>query len=329
MRIFVTGATGFIGSHLMERLAQTDHEVLCLVRASSDVRQLQKCGVTLVRGDVTDRDSLVAGMEGCDWVANLANVYSFWEPRKALYREVNVVGTRNVMEAALKTGVTKVAHVSSVVTYGRPQHLPFTEETPEGPEQFSEYARTKLEGDRIVWKMVENEHLPALMLYPGAVVGAGDTKASGQFLIDLITRNLPMTVFDDSIISWVHVRDCAEAIVAALEKPGNIGERYLVVGERLPNRAFTRLVSEISGVRAPRMNMPDALVMPNALLLTGLARLIRKTPKWGMATDQMRTLREGIEADGSKAERELGLSYSPIRSALEEAIDWYRQNSLS
>lgn len=326
MRIFVTGASGFIGSHLIGRLAQTDHEVLCLVRASSDLHQLLKCGVTLVRGDVTDRDSLVAGMEGCDWVANLANVYSFWEPRKALYREVNVVGTRNVMEAALKTGVTKVVHVSSVVIYGRPQRIPFVEETPEGPRQFSEYARTKLEGDRIVWQMVEEENLPALMIYPGAVLGPGDTKASGQYVIDLVNRDLPTTVFDDSIISWVHVRDCAEAIVAALEKEGNVGERYLVVGERMTNRAFNKLVSEISGIPVPRMSMPDPLVMPNALLLTGLAHITKKSPKWGMATDQMRTLREGIDADGSKAEREMGISYTPIRTALAEAIDWYRQH---
>jgi dihydroflavonol-4-reductase len=290
---------------------------------------LQKCGVTLVRGDVTDRDSLVAGMEGCDWVANLANVYSFWEPRKALYREVNVVGTRNVMEAALKTGVTKVAHVSSVVTYGRPQQLPFTEETPEGPNQFSEYARTKFEGDRIVWKMVADEGLPALMLYPGGVVGPGDTKASGQYVLDLIGRRLPTRVFDDAIISWVHARDCAAAIVASLEKEGNVGERYLVVGERLTMRAFNELVSEISGVSMPRIRLPDALVLPNAMLLTGLARITKNKPPWGMAIDQMKTMKEGIEADGSKAERELSLSYTPIRTALEEGINWYRQNGLS
>ena len=329
MRIFVTGATGFIGGHLMERLAQTDHEVRCLVRASSDVHQLQKCGVSLVRGDVTDRDSLVAGMGGCDWVANLANVYSFWEPRKALYREVNVVGTRNVMEAALKTGVTKVAHVSSVVTYGRPQQLPFVEETPEGPRQFSEYARTKFEGDQIVWKLHKERKLPVLVLYPGGVVGPGDTKASGQYVLDLIGRRLPTRVFDDSTISWVHARDCAEAIVASLEKEGNVGERYVVVGERLTMRAFNELVSEISGVSIPRLRLPDTLVLPNAMLLTGLAKITKNKPPWGMAIDQMKTMKEGIEADGSKAERELGLSYTPIRTALEEGINWYRQNGLS
>ena len=325
MKVFITGASGFIGTHLVARLAQTDHRIRCLVRASSDVSALEELGVDLVRGDVTDRASVIAGMEGCDWVANLANVYSFWEPRKAVYREVNIDGTRNVMEAALATGVTKIAHVSSVVIYGKPRQLPFTEETPAGPEQFSEYARTKFDADQIVWKLHEEQKLPVLMLYPGGVVGPGDTKASGQYVIDLINRNLPTSVFDNAVISWVHVRDCAEAIVAALERDGNVGERYLVVGERLTIRAFNETVSELSGVRPPRIKMPDFLVMPNAMLLTALANITGQTPKWGMASDQQRTLREGIEADGGKTQRELGISYTPIRTALAEAIDWYKQ----
>ena len=324
MKILVTGATGFIGLHLARRLSTTSHQVSCLVRSSSNVVELQKLGMTLVTGDVTDRGSLLGGMKGCDWVANLANVYSFWEPRRKIYAEVNIEGTRNVMEAALETGVSKVAHVSSVVTYGKPAELPFTEETPVGPVQFSEYARTKHEGDLIAWKLHQEKKLPVLMLYPGGVVGPGDTKASGQYVSDLINRGLPTRVFDDSTISWVHVKDVAEAIVRALEIEGNVGEKYLVCGERLRMREFNRMVSEISGVPLPRMQMPRPLVALNSAALTALSNITKKTPKWGMAADQMRTIKEGIEADGSKAERELNITYTSIRTALEEAIAWYR-----
>ena len=188
MKILVTGATGFIGLHLVRRLSTTSHQVSCLVRASSNVVELEKLGATLVTGNVTDRVSLLNGMNGCDWVANLANVYSFWEPRREIYTEVNIEGTRNVMEAALETGVSKIAHVSSVVTYGKPAELPFTEETPVGPVQFSEYARTKHVGDLIAWKLHQEKKLPVLMVYPGGVVGPGDTKASGQYVLDLINR---------------------------------------------------------------------------------------------------------------------------------------------
>ena len=171
MKIFVTGATGFIGPHLVNRLADTEHELRCLVRETSDIENLEQSGVALVRGDVTDKQSVVAGMAGCDCVVNLANVYSFWEPRTEVYAEVNVDGTRNVMEAALETGVAKVVHVSSVVTYGSPAELPFNEETAVGPVRFSEYARTKHEGDLIAWELFENERLPVVMVYPGASSG--------------------------------------------------------------------------------------------------------------------------------------------------------------
>ena len=133
MRIFLTGATGFIGTHLVRRLAQTEHEMVCLVRETSDVSTLEEVGATLVRGDVTDKDSVLEGMRGCDWVANLANVYSFWEPDKRVYTEVNVEGTRNVMECALEMGVTKVVHVSTMATYGKPADVPFVEESAAGP----------------------------------------------------------------------------------------------------------------------------------------------------------------------------------------------------
>lgn len=133
MRTFITGATGFIGSHLTERMSQTEHELYCLVRKTSKVDRLKKMGATLVTGNVLDRDSLLKGMKGCDWLINLANIYSFWEPHRQIYKEVNIRGTRNVMECALEAGVSKVIHVSTMVIYGKPKNCPFTVESPAGP----------------------------------------------------------------------------------------------------------------------------------------------------------------------------------------------------
>ena len=103
MKTFITGATGFIGTHLVKRLAQTEHELICLVRKTSDVQTLKELGIPVITGDVTDKDSVLEGMRGCDWVVNLANIYTFWEPDKQVYTDVNVGGTRNVMECALET----------------------------------------------------------------------------------------------------------------------------------------------------------------------------------------------------------------------------------
>lgn len=308
----------------MTMLREKDHDIVCLVRKSSDIGDLED-KVTVVQGDVTDKPSIVSGMRGCEWVIHLANVYSFWEPDKSVYKSVNVNGTRNVMEAAIETEAAKIVHVSSVVTYGRPDQLPFTEETPEGLSLFSEYARTKSAADALVWKLYKNQHLPVVMVYPGAVAGPGDLKASGQYIHDLINRRLPMRVYDNSILTWVHVRDVSTAIVKTLELSDNLGERYLICSEQVTNREFTNMVAQISGVPSPRIRLPDFLVSVNAFLLTALAKVTRQAPPWGMSMDQMNTLREGIVADGAKAKRELGIVYTPLYTALEEAIEWYRQ----
>lgn len=325
MKTFITGATGFIGTHVVRRLAQTEHQLRCLVRKTSNIRELEELGAILITGDVTNKNSLLEGMKGCDWVFNLANVYSFWEPNKQIYADVNVIGTRNVMECALETGVSKVVHVSTAAIYGKPSDCPFTEEIPVGPVRFSEYARTKYAGELIAWEFYEKKELPLVMIYPVAVLGPGDPKASSQYIMNLIRRRLPARVLHDVIFTFVHVRDVAEAIVKAAEKENDIGEKYLVGKHQLSFGEINEMISEISGVPLPKIHLPDSLVMMNATLLTWLANLIKKPPVWGMSMDQIKTMKEGARIDGSKAERELGIAYTPIRVALQEAIASYQK----
>lgn len=324
MKIFITGATGFIGRHVVKRLARSGYELRCLVRATSDVDELQKQGVTLVTGDVTDKGSILAGIRGCEWVINLANAYSYWEPDKRTYEGINVRGTQNVMECALAAEVSKVVHISSVVIYGKPEQSPFSEESPIGPCRFSRYAQTKYEGDLIAWDLYEKNNLPLVMIYPGAVMGPGDPKATGKYIKDMIERRLPATLYLDSRLTFVHVRDVAEVIVRALEKKGNAGEKYFACGQHLSFREINTMIKEIAGVPLPRLTLPDWLVPVNAALLTAVADLIKKPPLWGLSVDQISTMRAGFVADGSKAARELGITYTPIRVAVEEAIASYQ-----
>jgi dihydroflavonol-4-reductase len=321
MKTFVTGATGFIGSHVVKRLAQSEHELYCLVRKTSHVGELG-LGATLITGDVTDKDSLLEGMRGCDGVINLAAIYSFWEPNKRIYTDVNVEGARNVMECALETDVSKVVQVSTALVYGKPADCPFNEESPVGPVRFSEYARTKYAGDLIAWDLYEKKGLPLVMMYLGAVLGPGDPKSSGRYIKGLIHRRIPARVCEDAIMTYVHVRDVAEAIVRALEKENNIGQKYLVGKHRLSYRAYNELISKISGVPLPKRRFPNSVVMVIATLRTWLADLTKKRPATSIA--EVRTMKEGFAFDGSKAERELGIAYTPIRVALEEAIASYQ-----
>ncbi len=320
MRVFVTGGTGFVGKATVKRLVEGGHQVRCLVRRASRTSELEELGCELAYGDVTDKASVLEGMRGCEWVVHLANVYSFWEKDKGTYRRVNVEGTRNVMEAALEAGVSKVAHVSTMVVWGNTTDSPFDEESPVGTERFTEYARSKYEGDEVVWELYRQRGLPVVVLYPGAVLGAGDPKSTGQYVRDLIERRVPARIFEDSAFTFVHVNDVAEAIVRALEKEGNEGEKYLVGKHSHTMGEVTRMVGEVSGVPLPKRRLPGPVVMAGAALMTKAADLTGRPPPSGMSTDQMRNIREGAVFDGGKSERELGLAYAPIREAIEEEV---------
>jgi len=324
MKTFVTGATGFIGRYVVERLARSGHELRCLVRETSNVGHLEEVGATRVVGDVTDKDSFRGTMKECACAIHLANVYTLWEPDNRIYHRVNVEGTRNVMECALAAKVSKVVHVSSAVVYGKPAQVAFAEEAPVGPVRFSEYTCTKYEGELVAWELYERQRLPLVVIYPGVVMGAGYTKAIGQYVGNLVHRRIPARVLEDSVFTYVDVKDVAEAIVQAAEKQGNIGERYLVGKHQLSLREINEMISEISRVPLPRIRLPDTVVLITAFLLTLLANLIKKPPLWAMSTDQFRMMREGFRFDGSKAEKELGITYTSIQATLEEAIASYR-----
>jgi dihydroflavonol-4-reductase len=285
---------------------------------------LKDHGVQFAKGDVTDKQSLIEGMSGCDAVINLANLYSLWEPDNSLYTKINVGGTRNVMEAALQAKIQKVLHVSSIAAWGRTPDAPFNEASPVG-EHPNEYARTKYEGDKVAWDLFAKEGLPLVMIYPCAVMGAGDPKTTGNLIKLLINRKMPIRGLESAVLTFVHVNNVAEAIVRALDKDDNIGEKYIVGKEQRTIGELNQWVSEISGVPLPFLSIPNFLVKVNAFFLTAVANLIKRPPLWGLSTDMVRNSLTPLKADGSKAERELGISYIPVRQAIEECIASFQQ----
>lgn len=323
MKVFVTGATGFIGNHLVQRLVSEGHEVRCLVRLGRKTRLLDNLRVQRVYGDVNNRAALREGMRGCDWLFHLANLYSMWEPDHSCFSRVNIDGTRDVLEIALESRVKKVVYVSTVAVFGKPKEDPFDETCRPGPKLFSEYARTKAAANQIAWDLYAQQGLPLVVLYPGIVLGAGDEKASGHYIQDIIHRRVPSTIFHNSYATYVYVGDVVEAMLRAAEKPETVGQKYLVGKQVLDGRAYADLISAVSGVALPFFHLPDWMVLAAAYLLTGLAAIIRRPPLWGLSIDAGWTLKNGFRCDGSKAERELGIRYTPVRLALEEAIESY------
>lgn len=319
MKIFTTGATGFIGRELVRRLAGTGHQLRCLVRPTSHTTAIEAPHVTLVRGDVTDRASLVEGMRGCDWVVNLANLYEFWHHDRRTFDAVNVEGTRNVLEAARETGAAKIVHVSTVAAYGDAP-WPIDERSPWGPHTPGDYARTKRIGEDIAKRLHLEHRLPVVVVAPGGVLGPGDPKATSRLVRSLALGEMPALVFTGHRFPFVHVRDVAEAIVRALEKPGNEGEKYILAAANPTFGDIARMVSEISGTRLPRWTMPGAVAVAAGYLATAAARLTGRPPAMDLAIEQVLMMKRGMRVDASKAARDLGLSYTPIRTALEEEV---------
>lgn len=320
MKIFITGGTGFIGNHLVRRLSETDHELVCLARETSNIRYLEESGADIVIGDVTEKNSFQNSMQGCEGLIHLASSFVFWVPDNKVYHEVNVTGTRNVMESALEKGISKIVYVSTAAVYGNAAK-PTTEETPLGTTRASKYVRTKYEGDLIAWDLYEKKNLPLVVIYPSAVMGANDPKACGRYISNFSKGRMPAQVLTDCLFPFVHVKDVAEAIVRALEKEGNVGEKYIVSAENLTFGEINRMISEISGQKLPAIKLPVWTTVFTSYLLTGLSNLIRKPPLWDMSVDQINLMKQGFEIDGSKTERELGIEYIPIYNAIKEAIE--------
>ncbi len=319
--IAITGATGFVGRHVVERiLAHDGVELRCLVRSSSDtsVLPIDDARVSLVEGDVCEPESLAPLFRDAWGVVHLAGYRDFWSPRRALYYELNTQGADNVFRAALAAKVDKVVHVSTPLAFGTPDEIPFDEDAAPGPHA-SDYARSKHLADEIAWRLHAEQGLPLTIVYLAAVIGADDPRPTME-IARAVEGRLPVLVGADTTYTYVHVRDAAEAIVRALFMRESIGRRYLIGTERATTREYFATIAELAGVRAPSINIPEAPLIPIAKALEWWARRTGKRP--ALPVDILETTSSGsLLFDGSRAKRELGMEYTPLREALREAVE--------
>jgi len=317
-RVLVTGATGFVGSAVARLLVGQGRSVRCLVRdaARTDRLSWMKAAADVSVGDTGDPASLCRAMEGCPVVLNCAGLNSFWEPDRRAFDRINVEGTRNVMRAALQTGVRKIVQVSTVMAYGFPSRMPFDAASEPGPHM-SDYARSKHDGDEAARELQRKRALPLVTVYLAAVVGRGDRKSVMQ-IRSFVQGRIPVMIRSPNLFTYVHIGDAAAAIIRAGDAEGNVGERYLVGAERLTTEQYFGIISELSGVPMPRVFIGRVPAMTLARLMTWWAGIARKPPL--MPLDLMRTVFHGpLLFDGNAAAASLGLVYTPIRAALADA----------
>ncbi len=321
MKVLVTGATGFIGSQLTAELVRRGHRVRVLRRASSRTLMLADLpDVEHVLGDILEPDAVAQAVRGCDVVYHVAALSSYWRAQRDQVYRVNVDGTRVVMEACLRAGVSRVVHTSSVAAIGvRGDGLPADETT--SFDAFSArwaYADSKRRAEQEVYRAVDRG-LDAVIVNPVAVIGPGDHYLiSSSMVLEFAKR--PILAVPPGGVCLADIDAVVYGHIAAAER-GRTGERYILGGENLTNQQIAATLCAIAGQPPPRWTIPGWLLGPAALGVDAFNRITPRPPV--VSGEQLRLAARYVFYDASKAVRELGYPLLPFRGAAERAYRWY------
>jgi len=324
MKTLVTGATGFLGSHVARALAGRGESVRVLVRPSSDLRALEGLDAERFAGDLRDRVSLDRALEDVQRVFHVAADYRLWSRDPREIHESNVTGTQNLLEAARRAGVEKFVYTSTVATIAVPREggLPNEETQSSVNEMIGHYKRSKFEAEQCALRAAEAGQ-PVVIVNPTTPVGPGDWKPTptGKIIVDFLNGRMPGYV--DTGLNFVPVEDCARGHLLAAER-GRIGERYILGGRNLTLKQMLDILSSTSGRPAPRWKFPYVLAYAAGCVDTGVSRLLGREPR--IPLEGVRMARHKMFVDASKAQRELGFAPGPIEAALGRAVAWYESN---
>lgn len=324
MLAFVTGATGFLGSHVARALSGQGAGLRLLVRAGSNLRNLEGLNADTVTGDLRNPASLEKAMAGCDAAFHVAADYRLWvRDSKEMYRS-NVEGTRALLAAARRNGVRRVVHTSSVATIGFTQNgHPADENSPVSlADMIGHYKRSKFLAEEIALE-AGRSGMHVVTVNPTTPVGEQDVKPTptGRIIVDFLKRKFPAYV--DTGLNLVDVRECARGHVMAMEH-GRSGERYILGGEDLTLKQILDALGRITGLPSPTVRLPYAFAFAAGIFGETAARLFRREPR--ATVDTVRMGKKKMFASSAKAQRELGWKLVPVEDALRRAVDWFRAN---
>jgi dihydroflavonol-4-reductase len=323
MTTLVTGAAGFLGSHVARQLVTRGETVRVLVRASSSNRAISDLSLEYVTGDLRDAASLDRAMVGVKRVYHVAADYRLWARKPQDIYDSNVGGTKNLLAAAKRAGVEQLIYTSTVAT--------IAVDRPELPNEFTEakldemvghYKRSKWMAEREALQAAK-EGLPVIVAMPTTPVGPWDWKPTptGKIILDFLNGKMPGYV--ETGLNFVGVEECAAGHLLVAEK-GEIGERYLLGAENLTLKGLLDLLAQITGLRAPGMKIPHGVALGVAYVESAFSRLVGKEPQ--IPVEGVKIARHKMFVDASRAQRELGFQPGPVAAALERAVRWYRAN---
>jgi dihydroflavonol-4-reductase len=318
----VTGATGFIGSHLVRQLLARGEGVRVLVRPGSPLGHLADLDVEVARGDLRDLVGVRAAVRGVRRIFHLGADYRLWASDPAVVYETNVLGTRHILES-IDAGVERVVYTSTVATIAVPRDgLPDENTEASLDEMVGHYKRSKLMAERTV-REAARRGAPIVIVNPTTPVGPGDWRPTptGQVIVDFLRGRMP--AYLQTGLNLVPVEDVARGHLLAAEH-GRVGERYLLGGRNMTFKALLDTLATVSGLPSPRLRLPWRAAMAIGFADQFVARLRGRDPT--IPLDGVRMARHSMWVNCTKAQRELGFAPGPIDRALQRAVDWYRRH---
>ncbi|MGB6131857.1 MAG: hopanoid-associated sugar epimerase [Acidobacteriaceae bacterium] len=325
MKLFLTGATGFVGSHVAREAASRGASLRLLVRRTSNLSNLEGLSAETVTGDLLESESLRSAIRGCDAVMHAAADYRLWVRNPDVMYRSNVEGTRALLRIAREESVRRVVYTSSVATMGfKTDGSIVDENTPVSlAGMVGHYKRSKFLAEQVAIEAARAGQ-SVLILNPTSPIGAADLKPTptGRIVVDFLNKKFP--AYMDTGLNLVDVREVARTHVDALnDATGRPGERYILGGENLTLKQILDKMSAITGLPSPTTKVPHAVAMAFALFdetITG--RILGKEPR--ATVEAVRMGKKKMFASSAKAERELGFRVVPVYQALRSAIDWFR-----
>jgi dihydroflavonol-4-reductase len=321
--VLVTGATGFVGSHVAQALAAEGADLRLLIRASSNLANIAGLKAETVIGDLTDAVSLRKAMQGCEFVFHVAADYRLWVRNPDQMYRANVEGTREIIRAAAETGVRRVIYTSSVATMGFTTSATIVDEsTPVSlKNMIGHYKRSKFMAEQIALEAGE-KGVDIVVVNPTTPVGEQDIKPTptGRIIVDFLDRKFPAYV--DTGLNLADVREVARGHLLAMEHAVP-GRRYILGGENLTLKAILDRLAALTGLPSPRVRVPHAVALGFAAfdqLVTGV--ILRKEPR--ATIEAVRMGRKKMFASSARAEAELGYRVLPVDDALRRAVQWFQ-----
>jgi dihydroflavonol-4-reductase len=324
MTTLVTGATGFVGSHVARQLVAAGHPVRVLIRRHSNLQALEGLPLDRLEGDLRDTASLDRAMHGIQRVFHVAADYRLWTRRPEEIYESNVEGTRNLLAAAQRAGVERIVYTSTVATIAvhRRGALPNEDTQATLDEMIGHYKRSKFLAEQVAVEAAASG-VPVVIVNPTAPVGPGDWKPTptGRIIVDFLSGKMPAYV--DTGLNVAAVEDVAAGHLLAAEK-GRIGQRYILGARNMTLKQILDALSAITGRPAPRVRLPHAFALAAGYADEWFSRIAGREPQIPVEGVKMSKHRMFVESD--KAQRELGYQPTPVETALERAVCWYEQH---